>query len=85
MLYYPWLKPPEEWQEANTFFETQSLMPAVLAESSPDEKSEVLTNGIYNYLSSKFGIRQSQVHGRRKIHTPHRRALKEVTKKRNAA
>ena len=37
----------EEWEQANTFFET-NLVPAALAATSPEEMSGVLCDGIYS-------------------------------------
>ena len=73
----------EEWEQANSFFET-NLVPAALAATSPEEMSGVLlSDGIYSYFALTYGTKSPTQ--RKKRRSPHNRSLKEVERQKREA
>lgn len=58
-------KSSDEWLEADEQL-AESVVPAVLAAVSPEEKNKVLCDGIYSFFSSKYGTRSVKKYKRRK-------------------
>ena len=75
-------KTQEEWEDANSFF-SQVLVPEVLHETSPDLKNTRLSDGIYDFLASKYGTRQHSK--RRRRQEKHAQALNRAKRLKNEA
>ena len=74
----------EGWEEANLHFNT-ILAPTVLAASTPQQKSTILCEGIYNYFATVHGTRPLKTPKQNQKRPLHNRSLKEVEKKKNEA
>ena len=66
----------EEWNDADVFF-ASTLVPAICKEESVDDTNDILCEGVYSHLASKYGtkIRANQHLSRS---SPHQRNLKKV-------
>ena len=73
----------ECWEEANSYFKT-SLVSAVMAATSPEEKSRILLEGVYTYFAKRYGTKKIRMR-ERISYPPHNSALKEVKRKKNEA
>lgn len=83
----PFLKLPrttEEWMSADEELSV-SVVPAALQGSTVDEKNEALCEGLYHYLSQKFGTQQKSVRKPRQRRREHPRRLKKLTQQKNEA
>ena len=59
---------------------TLKVIPAVLEVSLPEEKNEVLSDGIYSYFAGKYGCRMKHHFSKqRKNNKPQNRVLSSVT------
>ena len=78
----PALKLPaseEAWREADDHFKVE-LIPAVLEMSCPEEKNEVLSEGIYSYFAGKYGCKvQHHAQKQKRNNKSHNRVLSSVT------
>ena len=77
------LKSAEEWAEADQAL-AESVVPAVLSQTSVEEKNHSLCAGIYTYFSHKFGTRAKRKRRLRKSH-PSQASLSKLRKDRNIA
>ena len=69
----------EAWREADDHFKVE-VISAVLEMSLPEEKNEVLSDGIYSYFAGKYGCRMRHNFSKqRKNNKPHNRVLSSVT------
>ena len=73
----------EEWEQADLYFKT-SLVPVVMAATSPGEMSTALCEGIYSYFASAYGTKATSTKKLKK-RPLHSRALKEVERKKKEA
>lgn len=58
-------------------------MPKVLSASSIDEKSHVLSSGIYSYFTDRYGTRSSMSRGRTRKHKKAHTSLDDIRAERN--
>ena len=72
----------EEWEDANSYFK-HTLVPRVLTEPSPDAKSSMLSEGIYNFFASNYGTRQTK--RKKKRQEKYVQALNIATRLKNEA
>ena len=72
-----------EWEDANSYF-AQVLVPQVLTETSPDTKNTRFSDGIYDFLASKYGTREQHPKGRRRQEKL-AQALNKARKQKNEA
>ena len=72
----------EEWEVANIHF-SQVLVPEVLAEVSLESIKIRLSDGIYHYFASEYGVKQHSKQRRRKDKLA--KALNEAKKEKNEA
>ena len=76
-------KTSEGWEKANLHFNT-TLVPAVMAAPTPQEKNSLLVEGVYEYFALACGTRHIAVQKRKK-RPLHNRSLKEVGRKKREA
>ena len=74
----------EEWQVADAYL-ADTVVPAVLAASTVDEKHHILCSGVYSYFSGKYGTRSSKPFRRRKHKRNQGDGSSELRLKRNKA
>ena len=79
---YP--KSQEEWQAADGCL-AATVVPAVLAASTVDEKHHALCSGAYRYFSAEYGTRSSKPSRKRKHKESHRGSTAELRLERNKA
>ena len=75
---------PDEWQVANEDL-ANTIVPAVLAAPTVEEKNRVLCEGIFNYFTAKFGPRTQKARRKSKSHTSQKETLATLRGKRNKA
>ena len=74
-------KSDEDWEADNTSLGS-TLVPQVLAAQLVEEKNMVLCVGIYNYFSSKYGLRKA-CHSRESAAKRHNRAFRRLPQEKN--
>ena len=74
---------PEEWASADEAF-ARTVVPAVMAATSADEKNEA-RQGIYSYFSSTFGTRKQRTRKRNRHHAAPKVNLALLKQRRNKA
>ena len=75
---------PEEWASADEAL-ARTVVPAVMAATSADEKNEALCQGIYSYFSSTFGTRKQRTRKRNRHHAAPKVNLALLKQRRNKA
>ena len=75
---------PDEWAVANEDL-ANTIVPAVLAAPTVEEKNRILCEGIFCYFTSRFGSRKQKARRRSRCHTAHRETLTTLREKRNKA
>ena len=83
----PTLKLPtfdEEWLEADRAI-ADSVVPAVLAAFSVDDKNTMLCEGVYQVFANKFGCISTYKPRRQRRQRKHARRLKRLTSQKNTA
>ena len=74
----------EEWRAADQYL-AAVVVPQVIAEVSVEDKNLTLTQGIYDYFSSQFGVQQSLSHKRRSQASSVQEKLKNLKECKNEA